>query len=33
VKRSNVIKLFKFSIEKVLKKYGKIFLKMYGNPG
>ena len=32
MKRSNGIELTKFSIEKVLKKYGKWFLKMCGNP-
>jgi len=32
MKRSNGIELLKFSIEKVLKKYGKWFLKMRGNP-
>jgi len=26
------IKIFSFSIEKVLKKYGKLFLKICGNP-
>ena len=32
MKRSNGIELLKFSIEKVLNKYGKWFLKMRGNP-
>jgi len=32
MKRSNVNELLKFSIEKVLKKYGKWFLKTCGNP-
>jgi len=32
MKRSNGIELFKLSIEKVLKKYGKWFLKMCGSP-
>jgi len=32
MKRSNGIELFRFSIEKVLKKYGKWYLKMCGNP-
>ena len=32
MKRTNGIELFKFSIEKVLKKYGKCFLEMCGNP-
>jgi len=32
MKRSNGIELLKFSIEKVLKKYGKLFLKMCGIP-
>jgi len=32
IKRSNGIELLKFSIEKVLNKYGKWFLKMRGNP-
>jgi len=32
MKKSNGIAFFKFSIEKVLKKYGKWFLKMCGNP-
>ena len=27
-----VLKSFKFSMENVLKKYGKFFLKMCGNP-
>ena len=30
IKRSNSIELFEFSIEKVLKKYGKRFLKVWG---
>jgi len=33
MKRSNSIELIKLSVEKVLKKYGKWFLEMYGNPG
>jgi len=32
MKTSNAIKLLKFGIEKVLKKYGKWYSKMYGNP-
>jgi len=32
MKRSGDIKIVKFNIEKVLKKYGKLFLKMCGNP-
>ena len=32
MKRSNGIELLNFSIEKVLKKYGKWFFKMRGNP-
>jgi len=32
IKGSDGIEFFKFSIEKVLKKYGKWFLKMCGNP-
>jgi len=32
MKRSDGIELLKFSIETVLKKYGKWYLKMRGNP-
>jgi len=32
MKGSNGIDFLKFGIEKVLKKYGKIFLEMCGNP-
>jgi len=32
MKRSNGIEFSKFSIEKALKKYGKCYLKMCGNP-
>jgi len=33
MKKSNGVELLKFSMEKVLKKYGKWYIKMRGNPG